>query len=182
MTLHKTTRHKYLTSGLWCFTTGLLLFAGAVHAKGTYQTPDDFLSEAFTREIPEPELLWLTGDTGNRVREILGHRPNSLRVRYWRKDERTVWILEEIGKEKPITTGFIVSNNQIEKVRVLIFRESRGWEVRYPFFTDQFIGRKINGDQKLDKPIDNITGATLSVNAITRLSRLALFLHKKVTT
>jgi hypothetical protein len=60
---------------------------------------------------------------------------------------------------------------------VLIFRESRGWEVRHDFFTDQFKGVTLNDDRELDLPIDNISGATLSVRALTRLARLALYLH-----
>ena len=63
-------------------------------------------------------------------------------------------------------------------VKVLIFRESRGWEVRYPFFTDQFKGATLVTDNNLDRKIDGITGATLSVNALTKLGRIALLLHK----
>ena len=105
-----------------------------------------------------------------------------LRLRYWMKAGRTVWILEEIGKERPITTGFVVENNEIKKVKILIFRESRGWEVRYPFFTDQFTGASLRGENlELDRAIDGISGATLSVSAVTRLARLALLFHQHVT-
>jgi Na+-transporting NADH:ubiquinone oxidoreductase subunit NqrC len=33
---------------------------------------------------------------------------------------------------------------------------------------------------RLDRHIDGISGATLSVNAINKLSRLALYLHQQV--
>ena len=65
-------------------------------------------------------------------------------------------------------------------MRVLIYRESHGWEVRYPFFTDQFQGLELSSKNRLNKKIDGISGATLSVNALTRLSKLALFLHQQV--
>ena len=91
------------------------------------------------------------------------------------------WILEEIGKEKPITTGIVVRNSQIERVKVLIFREVRGWEVRHDFFTEQFVSAQLDSSHNLDRYIDNVTGATLSVRAVTKLARLALYLHEQVT-
>ena len=56
-----------------------------------------------------------------------------------------------------------------------------GWEVRYPFFTDQFNGLQLDEKKQLNKKVDGISGATLSVNALTRLSRLALHLHREAT-
>ena len=61
--------------------------------------------------------------------------------------------------------------------KVLVFRESRGWEVRHPFFTDQFRDAGLTGELALDRNIDGISGATLSVRALSRLARLALYLH-----
>ena len=89
-------------------------------------------------------------------------------------------ILEEIGKVKPITAGFIVEDNRLTEIQILIYRESHGWEVRYPFFTRQFSGLRLDEDMKLDSNIDGISGATLSVGAIERLSRLALYFHSMV--
>ncbi len=81
---------------------------------------------------------------------------------------------------KPITTGLAVDDGAIERIRVLVYRESRGWEVRYDFFTAQFIGARLDGDARLDRRIDGISGATLSVRALTNLARLALYLHHAV--
>ena len=71
----------------------------------------------------------------------------------------------------------MVNAQGIERLRVLAFRESRGWEVRYPFFTDQFKGVGLTDGHALDKAIDGISGATLSVRALEKLARLALYLH-----
>jgi hypothetical protein len=158
----------------------LVLLLGAAFADQVYQTPDAFLREVFSGHVPEPRLLWLTKDLQPRVAEILGHDLGVLRVRYWQQDGRTAWILDEIGKEQPITTGIVVDKGKIQQVKVLIFRESRGWEVRYPFFTDQFNGAALGADQRLDRHIDSISGATLSVRAVTKLARLALFLSEQV--
>jgi hypothetical protein len=102
-----------------------------------------------------------------------------LRIRYWGEGSRTAWVLEEIGKVKPITVGLVINDDRLEKIRVLAFRESRGWEVRYPFFTDQFTGIGLNDDKQLNRSIDGISGATLSVRALEKLARLALYLHSR---
>lgn len=157
-----------------------LTWISQVNAKGTYQTPEDFLSQTFG-ETPEAARILLKGDLTKDIKEILGHRYKKIRLPYWQEGCRTAWILEEIGKEQPITTGFVVNSQGLEKVKVLIFRESRGWEVKHDFFSQQFIGVNLNSKNKLDKSIDNISGATMSVDAITGISRMALLLHDHVT-
>lgn len=160
----------------------LLLFplAGPLLAGGTYQTPADFLAEVFAGEVPEAQVLWLKGDVRETSTAIMGHRYPGIRVRYWLKGTRSAWILEEIGKEKPITTGLVIGEQGIERLRVLIFRESRGWEVRHAFFTDQFPGIRLTAERELDGRVDGISGATLSVRALEKLARLALYFHDQV--
>ena len=159
----------------------LIPLAGPVSASGTYQTPEDFLNVVFAGDVPDAQVLWLKGDVRETSTAIMGHRYPGIRVRYWLKGTRSAWILEEIGKEKPITTGLVIGEQGIERLRVLIFRESRGWEVKHPFFTDQFPGIGLTADRKLDDHIDGISGATLSVRALKKLARLALYLHSQVT-
>jgi hypothetical protein len=153
----------------------------AVNARGVYQEPPAFIAEAFAGDPPAPQKLWITKELKSTATEILGHAPEALRVSYWRRDGRTVWVLDEIGKEQPITAGFVIENGLVAAVRVLIFRESRGWEIRHPFFTDQFAGIMLDHKNLLNKKIDGISGATLSVNAIAKLTRLALLFHQQVT-
>ena len=147
-----------------------------------YLEPEVFLSDIFDQATPKPSRILIKGELKKDIKKILGHRYKTFRIPYWQKDGRTAWILEEIGKELPITAGFVVADGKIEQFKVLIFRESRGWEVRNEFFTQQFDGAHLVSNQKLDRKIDNITGATLSVNAMKKLSRMALFLHQYVTT
>jgi len=157
----------------------LVLACSSAAARGTYQTAEDFLSETFPDHVPEPDVIWLTGERKEVVNDLLGHRYSSLRVRYWSRDKRSAWILEEIGKEQPITAGFVIDEGRLEQVKVLVFRESRGWEVRHPFFTDQFKNGKLNTNRRLDRNIDGISGATLSVRAMKKLATLALFLDSE---
>ena len=158
-----------------CLVLGCLATARA--ADEVYQSREDFLVRSFDGQPPEPALLWIRGSVRDHIKAILGHRYPGIRIRYWARGQRTAWILEEIGKYKPITTGFVVEQGRIRTVKVLIYRESHGWEVRYPFFTDQFRDVRLTKGWKLTRDIDNISGATLSVNALTRLAALALYLH-----
>jgi hypothetical protein len=156
-----------------------LLLCSGLSAE-VYLPPEKFLAETFDGKVPEPGLFWLTGETRAAVEKILGHRATALRVRYWANGARTAWILDEIGKTEPITTGVVVDQGSIARIAVLVYRESRGWEVRYPFFTDQFKGARLAEAYALDREIDGISGATLSVRALTRLARVALLLDAKV--
>ncbi|TCK19265.1 FMN-binding protein [Thiogranum longum] len=135
-----------------------------------------FLEEAFHGKVPEPAMVWLSGERKQAVARILGHNYPALRIRYWRSDQRSAWILEETGKEQPITIGVIVNDGTLERIKVLAFRESRGGEIRYPFFTDQFKGIGIDDRQELNRHIDGISGATLSVTAMKKVAALALYL------
>ncbi len=145
-----------------------------------YLSREEFLGLAFAGGAPQMETLWLTDETRAAAEAAVGWAPAALRLRYWREGNCTAWILEDIGKDKPITLGVAVSGEQIERVDVLAFRESRGWEIRHAFFTDQFSGLTLAPDGYLSSHIDGITGATLSVRAVERVARLALWLNAQV--
>lgn len=157
----------------------MCVFAGVAGARGVYQAPADFIAEAFKGRVPAVKTLWLDAAMQKDAAAILGHRYAALRVRYWGEPGRTAWVLDEIGKDEPITVGVIVNGNAVEMLKVLVFRESRGDEVRYPFFTDQFTGARLRDGHALSKPIDSISGATLSARALDKLARLALYFHAR---
>ena len=169
--------------GLRVLWLGAALWLSPAHAERVYQQPDAFVSEAFRGHAPAPAVLWLTGDLKTEVRAILDHDYPAMRLRYWGEATRSVWVLDEIGKELPITVGVVVENNRIAQMRVLVFRESRGWEVESPAFIRQYLGATLKPAPKskapqLDRTIDGISGATLSVRALSKLSRVALLLHR----
>ena len=158
----------------------LALAVASIAATGTSEPLDEFLSHTFSGSAPSPSVHWMTAEDRQVASEILGHDYRHLRQRYWERDGRTAWIVEEIGKEQPITVGIVVAKPGIETLQVLVYREDRGGEVRYSFFTDQFEGARLENDLRLSRRIDGISGATLSVRALTGLSRLALYLHGQV--
>jgi len=162
------------------FTSLFLLISNITFARGTYQEPAAFLNDVFANKPPTVKKIWLTGKIREVASEILQHKPSQLRVSYWKIKSRSVWILDEIGKEQPITAGIVIDDGQIERVKVLVFRESRGDEIRYPFFIKQFAHASLTEQLELDHAVDGISGATLSVRALTKLARLALYLSQQI--
>ncbi len=152
-----------------------------VYAKGSYQKPNDFIQEIFSY-IPDPQVIWIKDKLKQQIEDILQHKYKTKRLRYWRDKDKSVWILDEIGKKKPITVGIVINKDKISRLKVLIFRESRGWEVRYPFFTKQFNQLFLKEGNNLSQSIDGISGATLSVRALKKLARIALLLNQTTQT
>jgi len=159
----------------------LLLFQLPAFAGGQYLEPDEFIRLAFPEKQPKAKAMWLSKTHRENIKQILAHDFRKLRLRYWRQDTKTAWILEEIGKEKPITFGIVINNEKLENIKVLAFRESRGDEIRHDFFTKQFLQATIKKNLQLDRHIDGISGATLSVRAITKVARIALYLHQQLS-
>ena len=154
-----------------------LCTAGQASAE-VYQMPEAFVAEVFGT-APAPRVLWLSREMQAGAAAILGHPAANLRQRYWSDGAKSVWILEEVGKEELITAGFVVSQGRIDHARVLAYRESRGQEVRDPSFLKQFAGAGLDKGDHLDRGIDGISGATLSVHAMERMARLALYFDRR---
>ena len=157
----------------------LSLSSAGAHAADT-TAQQQFIAAAFAGKQPETKTLWLNTAMNKDVKKILRHDYAGLRVRYWQKGTKTVWVLDEIGKYKPITLGIAINAGAIESLKVLEYRESHGWEVKHDFFTRQFIGARLPKHNKLDRKIDGISGATLSVRALKKLTRLALYFDSRV--
>lgn len=157
-----------------------LLSIFPAQSKGVYQTTEGFINKAYQGEIPKAKVVWLTSEDKVVIADLLQRPFNKMRIRYWPKDNETIWILNEVGKEKPITIGVHIKDHKIVTLKVLTFRETRGEEVRHDFYADQFNQTGLKVNNQLDRHIDGITGATLSVWATTKVARFALWLDKKV--
>lgn len=160
----------------------LLLSPGYLSAQSSVAVSmEGYGARYFPGEDNSWQTLWINKTQREQIQEILNHSFSQIRIRYWGEGHRTGWIFEEIGKELPITVGVIVEDEKIVDLTVLEYRESRGGEVIYPFFTSQFNAASLSQGKTfgLDKPIDGITGATLSVRALKKVATLALFCHQQ---
>ncbi len=86
-------------------------------------------------------------------------------------------VSEEVGKFYPIT--YLVGVNpdlNVKGVRVLVYRESHGGDIRRERFLHQYRGKSLGDPIRSQRDIINISGATLSVNALNRGVKKVLFL------
>jgi len=172
----------------------ILLFGSNLSAK-IYLTQNEFISQlkenhsvdiTFDINISE-RTLWLNKTIQSKISQILDHKYPKLRIRYKTLGSQnnaseltTIWFLEEVGKERAISFAIAIKDKKIKKIQVLEFRESRGYEISIPTFAKQFDNLHLNSSGRLNKIIDGITGATMSVNAMKKISRLALMLDEYV--
>ncbi|MFZ8802811.1 MAG: FMN-binding protein, partial [Candidatus Calescibacterium sp.] len=93
-------------------------------------------------------------------------------------------VLNEIGKEMPITFLVCISREkevpEVSYIDVLVYRETRGGEIRSKLFLKQFFGKSEKDPVSVGKDIRNIKGATLSAWATTRVVKKALAISKGI--
>lgn len=143
----------------------------------TFQTPTAFLTEVFGSTPPPPKVLMLDAAAQAKLTAAFGRAYPQAQLRYWKADGRSAWILDDIGKigYQLTTSGFVVKDGSIDSARVLIYRESRGEQIAEASWLKKITGAKLAG-AKLDKTVDNISGATLSVKMMERMAATALVL------
>jgi Na+-translocating ferredoxin:NAD+ oxidoreductase RnfG subunit len=79
------------------------------------------------------------------------------------------------GKDQPIT--YLVATDSADALRdidILVYREPYGGEVAYDPWRKQFRGKTVAAPLQLGKDIRNVSGATISSNAVTRAVRQTL--------
>jgi hypothetical protein len=69
---------------------------------------------------------------------------------------------------------------EVLDVAVMVFRESRGWEVKEKRFLRQFHNKRASDPIQIDRDIINYSGATLSSKAIARGVKRALLLLQEL--
>lgn len=177
-------RRSFIRSALGALLLGVTgtRSAQAFELFKTFQTPEAFIAETFGATPPPASMLILDGAKQSQIASVFNRPYPQGRLRYWRAGGKTAWIFDDIGKEGYVETtcGFVVKAGMIENARVLIYRESRGEQVGEPSFLKQLIGAKAAGNA-LDRRVDNISGATLSVKMMQRMARTALMLDTLAT-
>lgn len=84
-------------------------------------------------------------------------------------------VREVRGKDQPIT--FLVATDSADRLRdidILVYREPYGGEVAYEAWRRQFRGKSADDRLQVGRDIRGISGATISVHAVTLGVRRAL--------
>lgn len=143
------------------------------------------LEEALSKSFPAADSVWTevwspTGEERTRIERRLGWRLADSTFTIYRgiKGDHNLGfahVSEEIGLYKPITFMVKVGDDrEVESVHVMVYRESRGGEVRRRRFLVQYEGKSIGSPIRINRDIIGVTGATLSVRAMNAGVKKAL--------
>ncbi|WP_447599265.1 FMN-binding protein [Nitrospira sp. Nam80] len=119
------------------------------------------------------EVIQLTPDQKKVIEDRIGwHFPeNDFNVYLGKTGAQTdgyAIVQNTIGKHKPITYMVGVDPaGEVLNIEVLIYRESRGSEVRTKRFNAQYEGKTVFDPIRMNKDIINISGATMSVRSLS---------------
>ncbi len=88
---------------------------------------------------------------------------------------------DEIGKYRPITSMIgIDTQGKVLGVAIMVYRESRGGEVSRKRFLQQYVGKTNQDPIRVHQDILSISGATLSVRAVSTEVRKTLAVVEEV--
>ena len=136
---------------------------------------EEYINFAYGKDIQVKFIKW----NPTQERKIIYEKKARLRFMF---DHIYVWeitrsdtivgiaILDNVlGKSLPITfLSCFNSDGQLIKTHIVKYREDYGYEVGNKRWLNQFIGLDVNSDFIIGKNIDGISGATISVNSVTR--------------
>jgi Na+-translocating ferredoxin:NAD+ oxidoreductase RnfG subunit len=130
-----------------------------------------------------PQAVTLLPAQINAIAKQSGTRVRSAKVPMWQAEGATgkvgSLIVDQVyGKHEFITYAVgIGTDGAVVGVEIMDYRETYGDQIRLPKWRAQFTGKK-NGDAlKIDQPIQNIAGATLSCVHVTDGVRRLLATH-----
>ena len=152
----------------------LAAFAGRAGAQEQLLTREQALREIFpegTRTVDETRVL--AAAQRDRLEHELGRRIDDDEIVVTRVFDAAgtvrgfAVVTEEIGKYRPITFMVGVTPElAVRDVAVLVYRESRGGDVKRRRFLNQYRGKTIRDPIDVNRDIINISGATISVRSI----------------
>lgn len=106
----------------------------------------------------------LTEATRDKMQELSSVRQTFKADHIYRTDKGDWLVIDEVvGKHEMIKYAVgINANGTVKQIEVMDYVESYGYEVNEPKWRQQFVGKTAASPIKLNKDIDNISGATLS--------------------
>lgn len=152
----------------------------------TYATVEETLEMAFPGAEVEERTVKLTPEARGEIEELIKGRFFKRRVPFYiaKKAGQTLGyatVMNEIGKTRYITFMVVLdAGGTVKSVDLLVFRETQGYEIENPRWRKQFEGKTIEDPLRLKRDIRSISGATLSVRAVTKGVKKALAVFRVV--
>ena len=143
------------------------------HAE-VFLTEEDALKLMFQKsERIRKDILRLTPEQKTNIEQRIGWKfPEESFEMYIGEHGTTIdgyaLVQNTIGKHKPMTYMVgLDENGHVTDVELLVFRESRGSEIRMKRFNSQYEGKTVHDPVRINKDIINISGATMSVRSMS---------------
>lgn len=161
-----------------------LPFASPLQAQTTvFLSPAEALKLIFSdsREVYKEDHC-LSPEQKQKAQELLRYPPPKDNYTFYigKSDGKIngyALIDEQVGKVMPITFVTRLSpEGKVESVEVMVYRESRGGDVKSRRFLKQFENKDLNEELRLYGNIVNVSGATLSSRALVVGVRRAIVL------
>jgi electron transport complex protein RnfG len=162
---------------------GMALSQAALAQTTVFLKPDEALKLIFkdSQEVIKEDHP-ITSDAEQKISKMLGYDlPKSDYPFYLGRTNGKVdgyaVIDDEVGKVLPITfVTRINPDGKVAAVEIMVYRESHGGEVASRRFLNQFRDKSLNDELRLHGNIVNVTGATLSSQALVKGVKRALIL------
>lgn len=149
-------------------------------AQAVYWSRDDLLRSFFADSDTVRALQHdLTGAERAALRHQLGAAPADRYTIYYGLKGGAVrgyaLIDNERGQHLPITFGVLAdAQGRLQRLEVMVYRESHGDAVRRQRFRDQFVGRGPHDGFRPGHDVATVSGATISSKALARGAQRAL--------
>lgn len=148
-----------------------------------YLTPEDAAKLMFPEsDHIRSEVIIITEEQKQLIEERIGwHFPETTFDCFIGETKGTVdgwaFIQHTIGKHKPMTYMVgVAPDGEVTNVEILVYRESRGSEVRKKRFNYQYQGKTVDDPIRINRDLINISGATMSVRSMSAGVKRALVL------
>ena len=135
----------------------------------------DYLNEAQAQKVLFPSAtefskksITLTEAQISKIKDLAGVRQRTNQPLIWQVSQKQkplgfFFVDEVIGKHEYITYATAVSSDgHVIGVEIMSYRETHGGEIKQESWRNNFKGKTLKDQFKLDKDVPNITGATLS--------------------
>ncbi len=163
----------------------LLIAINTISAKGFKQTAEKFLEEKFGNDAKIKFTLFQI------PKEKKVEAENSVHQKFFRdkiysweivKNDKIIaraFVDNVFGRFQPITFLLVISKEgKILYFEILKYRSDHGGNVKEIWWRNQFIGKNVDSDFTVGKEIQAVSGATISVNSLTRGIKKLLLINK----
>lgn len=140
--------------GCWAF---------SLQAK-TYLDTDQAQKAAFPVTMLTKNSVTVTPEQQTKMTEASSVRLPFDGKNIWKAADGGWFIIDQVvGKHEFITYSVAINaNGTVKMVEIMEYNESYGYQVKETSWLQQFVGKSAASPIKLNKDIDNISGATLS--------------------